>query len=226
MGMPETREHRRAQHVEHQLLHGPGLQPRGPGYDLRPGVDLDRDIRGASNRRAAVTNDCDPQRPAALRFVERTEHEPRAAAGADADDDVGGSEPGVACGSEAKLAVVLLVRCVRRMCLHKIVRHAKGGRAFERIEPGDVAARPGPKVMEAAALAKPPHYRLGRTSDVGQVRADRGHRTAVLGVHHLEEFEGGQIVQLVGARVQALAQGRITSAAAMAQTRAEPCVAM
>ena len=52
------------------------------------------------------------------------------------------------------------------------------------------------------------------------------YRAAVLGVHHLEEFEGGQVVQLVGARVQALAQGRITSAAAMAQTRAEPCVAM
>ena len=77
------------------------------------------------------------------------------------------------------------------MCLHKIVRHAKGGRAFERIEPGDVAARPSPKVMEAAAGAKPRDHRLGRTRDVGQVRADRGDCAAVLGVHHLEEFEGG-----------------------------------
>src|SRR5439155_1337819 len=101
----------------------------------------------------------------------------------------------------------------------------------------DPAMTSGPVSISMATCASPPSgvlvARLNPRSDwidgscyaVG-VRRHRLDRAPVLGVHQLDHFLRAHRVQPVGVRVDVLAHGRITSAAAIAHTRAAPLVAM
>ena len=108
------------------------------------------------------------------------------------------------------------------MGLHEVGRDAEGGGAFGGIEPGDEPARSGPEVMEPAPGAQALGDLIHGVRHLAQLRTDGFHRRQVFGVHQRDEIERRHGIELVRAGMQVLAHGRRTSAAAWAQTRAEP----
>ena len=94
------------------------------------------------------------------------------------------------------------------------------------VELGEASARSRSEVVQAAAGANARSDRLDGGRDALEVRRDRLDRAPILGVHELDHVLRAHRVEPVGLRVDVLAHGRITSAAATAHTRAAPLVAM
>ena len=108
------------------------------------------------------------------------------------------------------------------MCLHEVGGDAERGWAFGGIEPCHQPAGSGAEGVEPAPSPQARRDLLDGARHLAELGPDRLDRREVLGVHQLDEIERGEVVELVGPGMQVLAHGRRTSAAAAAQTRAEP----
>src|SRR5207237_949519 len=88
------------------------------------------------------------------------------------------------------------------------------------------AARPRAKAGRARAVQDATGDLIDGSGDARDLRTHCRDGVAVLVVHQLEQLHLAHAVETRGVTVHLLAQGLITSAAAMAQTRAAPLVAM
>jgi len=189
------------------------------------GLNLDRDVGRPGQRRPWIAGDRNPQPTCGGGALERAQHIRGTSACAYAHRHVGRAETSLCCGGDAQPAIVLLVGLVRGMGLHEIRGDAEGGGAFGGIESGHEPARSSTEVMEPPAPAQPDRNFLDRARHVGQLGPDRFNGREVFGMHQRDEIERRQVIELIGARMQVLTHGCSSSAAAWAQTRAEPWVA-
>ena len=162
--------------------------------------------------------------------VKRAQDVGGATAGADADDRIPRTDPCAARRVATEIAIVLGGGFVDGVGLDEVGGNAEGGRAFGCVEAGDQAACACAEVMQPPARPQALRDRLDGASHLVDLRPNRAHRRDVLRVHDGDELKRSELVELIGARVRALAQGAVipvmTSAAASAHTRADPLVAM
>ena len=158
-------------------------------------------------------------------MLERAEHKCGVSTRADADCDVALPEVGIPRRLRAEVAIVLLRGFDHGMGLDQVGRDAERGRALGGVEPCDQPARTGAEIVQTPAGSEA----LGDFPDgvchLVEAWCDRADGFDILGVHEPHEVARAQVVELVSERVEVLAHGRSSSAAASAQTRAEPCVA-
>ena len=108
---------------------------------------------------------------------------------------------------------------------HQLRIDAECRSAFRGIKSGEPAARSRTKVVKAPAILNAAGDLIDRMGEARDLCPHGRDRVAVLVVHQLEQLDLAHAVETCRVAVHLFAQGRIASAAAMAQTRAAPLVA-
>ncbi len=213
--LPELHHREGAQHIQDELLRGPGFEARAAGDDLGTRQRRDRDLARRFERRGGGAREGDRRGAALARPAHRAQHKRRLAARGDADHRVVRAHlPGVhlarTCGGVILGALdgrEQRARAPGDHRLDKVGGRAERRRALGGVQRGHAPARPRAHVHEAAAASERVCDSRGGLGDMRQLVFHRLRDAVVLRVHQARLFDHWQRVEVTRPVVDRLGQG-------------------
>src|SRR5229473_4620514 len=215
--MPQPRHHRRTQHVQHQLLRSPCLQPRRSRQHFRPHLRRNHDFRQPPHRHPQVGRHRHRRRATPPRILQRTHHIRRRPA---------------RCNSHHHISLCQLLRpqvplpvplrilppfhrsrtpppSPRNQRHHQLRRSPKRRRTFRRIQPTHPSARSRSHIKQPPALSNPADNRIHSPRNRRNLPPHRNRHPAVFAIHQPHNLHRRHAVQIPRRRIPLFRQPMI-----------------
>src|SRR5229473_2551659 len=210
--MPQPRHHRRTQHVQHQLLRSPCLQPCRPRQHFRPHLRRNHDFRQPPHRHPQVGRHRHRRRATPPRILQRPHHIRCRSARRNSHHHV---LPHQFLRAQIPLPIPLRILRPfhrsrnrapppRNQRHHQLRRSPKRRRTLRRIQHAHPPARSRPHINQPPTLSNPIHNRIHSPRNRRQLPS-HGHRhLAVLAIHQPHYLSRRHAIEIFGSWVSLL----------------------